>query len=293
MTYIDTYGGIKKHEKFSLRSLVRKNALDVLGFVNDLKNGNTLKKARIQFLYIHHLFKDEEKGLRNLIDFLNKDHLFISYSDAVVRILSNKIDNAYICFSSDDGLKNNIELSKILDEYGIKACFFICPSITGEKDHNKLKAFCKEKLEFPEVEFLDWKDVDYILKSGHEIGSHTMTHINLSETPANIVEDELQQSYKILQEYCGNIEHFAYPYGRYFHITEQARKLIFRTGYVSCASAERGCHVLQYALPEREKLLIRRDHIIANWNLKHIKYFLRQSAVRKNLQQNDFPFSVS
>jgi len=133
MPHATTYSEIKNTKKFSLRNIARKSVLGLLGLLDNFKSTDDHKTKKIQFLYIHHLFRDEENKLRRLLEFLSRHYSFISYSDAVSRVLTNRIDNSYICFSSDDGLKNNIQLANILDEYSIKACFFICPSIIGEQ----------------------------------------------------------------------------------------------------------------------------------------------------------------
>ena len=291
--FINDYHTIKKNQSLTIRSSVRKITLDTIGLFDDFKNEQAFKKNRIQFLYVHHIFKDEENKLRELIEFLWEDHVFINYSDAIEKILKNEIDKPYICFSSDDGFKNNLTGAKILEEYGIKACFFICPGIIGDNDYNHIKHFCAEKLEIPPVEFLNWNDVDTLLMNGHEIGSHTMDHSNLVLASGGKLREEIGRSYDILRNKCGIIQHFAYPYGRYFHINESVRQMVFATGYQSCTSAERGCHINQDQPPLKEELLIRRDHILLNWNIHHIKYFMRRNSFKSSLQQNKFPFHIS
>lgn len=290
MEFTTSYKSIKKNT-ISVRNTVRKMALDSISLFDNFKNEEDFKKNRIQFIYIHHIFNDEENDLINLLNFLSQYHTFISYSEAIKKILTNQIDKPYICISSDDGFKNNLRAAEILKEYGVSACFFICPGIIEESNEEKIKIFCKERLHFPPVNFLSWDDVESIVEKGHEIGSHTMHHINVAETNQDKLVAELKQSYKILKNRFGNIIHFAFPYGRYFHFTEEARKLVFDTGYQSCSSAERGCHVHQDVAPLKDELLIRRDNIILDWSLNHIKYFLRRNATHFALQQNKFIYS--
>lgn len=290
MEFTTSYKSIKKNT-ISVRNTVRKMALDSISLFDNFKNEEDFKKNRIQFIYIHHIFNDEENDLRNLLNFLLQHHTFISYSEAVKKILTNQIDKPYICISSDDGFKNNVRASEILKEYGISACFFICPGIIEESNEEKIKIFCEERLHFPPVNFLSWDDVESIVEKGHEIGSHTMHHINVAQTNQDILAAELKQSYKILKNRFGDIIHFAFPYGRYFHFTREARKLVFDTGYQSCSSAERGCHVPHDVLLLKDELLIRRDNIVLDWSLNHIKYFLRRNATHIALQQNKFIYS--
>ena len=162
-------------------------------------------KPRVQFLYIHHVFDDEISSFDKLLEILSKNHTFISYSNAVNRILSNDIDKPYISISSDDGFRNNLKAAEILDKYGAKGCFFINPDTIGLRDFSSIQAFCKSRLHFPPTEFLTWDDVHDLMKRGHEIGSHTIGHINVADTPLVEVEKNIHESRRLLIEKCGNV----------------------------------------------------------------------------------------
>ena len=246
-------------------------------------------RPRVQFLYIHHVFKDEEKALKRLIKALGRQHHFISYSEAVERVFNNNIDKPYIAISSDDGFLNNLAAGRILQEAEISACFFLNPATIGEKDPEKIKQFNSEKLHFPPVEFMDWHDVKALQAMGHEIGSHTMHHVNMAQTDREELKKELVDSKKILQEHCGEINHFAFPYGRFSNFSEPARSLVFETGYNSCATAERGCHFAHAHKPDPEKLPIHRDHIVLAWPLEHILYFMARNAAEPPRERH-FPY---
>lgn len=285
-----TFEQVKKDKPKSLRGFARDLALDGLSFKTRFPNAKKMfDKPRIQFLYIHHVFDDEIENFDKLLKLLSKHHAFISYSKAVNKILTGNIDKPYICISSDDGFKNNLAAVKIMEKYGVKGCFFVNPDTIGLKDFSKVKSFCKTRLNFPPTEFLDWNDLDNLIKSGHEIGSHTMGHINIAETNINIVEDNINKSYQILNERIGEVSHFAYPYGRFFHFNQQAFDLVFKAGFTSCATAERGCHIS----PEKElninQLLIRRDHVICDWNINHVLYFMLNNSENSSLQTNLYP----
>ena len=56
-----------------------------------------------------------------------------------------------------------------MNKYGVKGCFFINPDTIGLKDFSKVKSFCNNVLRCPPLEFMDWDDLDYIIKCGHEI----------------------------------------------------------------------------------------------------------------------------
>lgn len=289
MQYTTNYYEIKDKKQRNLRSIVRNIALTGLSKKTQIINsGNLLEKPRIQFLYVHHVFDDEIDKFRILLKKLSAHHSFIPYSEAVEKIINNNIDKPYIVISSDDGFLNNLNAVKVMDEFGIKGCFFVNPDTIGLTQYSEIKKFCHERLNFPPVKFLDWNDVENLLRNNHEIGSHTMGHIKISETEINEVEDNLYKSYEILNQKCGSVKHFAYPYGRFFHFNKSAFNIVFEIGYRSCATAERGCHITN-APVHQEHLLLRRDHVICDWPLGHIMYFIYQNSKNALPKRNLYP----
>ncbi|GAA4468974.1 hypothetical protein GCM10023093_27670 [Nemorincola caseinilytica] len=282
---VEYYKDVKR-KKAPLRGYLRDIALTYLARFAD---ESYLARPRVQFLYLHHIFKDEEAGLDALLQRLGKDHEFISYSSAVDKVLSGNIDKPYISFSSDDGFRNNLKAAEIMNKYGVKACFFINPGITGETDPNKIKRHCSDTLHFPTVDFLNWDDVNTLLSMGHEIGSQTMMHMNMARTPAAIVSEDVQRSFDVLSAKCGDVKHFAFPYGRFSDLNSNGKKAVFDAGFTSCASAVRGCHITSGGPIPHTQLCIRRDHIVLAWDIAHIMYFITRNARNANSVNNFFP----
>jgi len=293
MEFISEYKTIKKlQESNSLRNCMRHVALDFLSLKNITigNNDNYLNMNRIQFIYIHHVFKDEEQAFENLVKFLLINHTPVNYRAAVNKILNGLIDKPYIVFSADDGFKNNLYAANILKKYGISACFFVNPAVIGNNNYDKVKQFCAGKLNFPPVEFMNWDDILSLIKDGHEIGSHTQNHIKISETSLEAVKDDIDKSILEIKKYCGKVEHFAFPYGKYHHFNRYIEKFVFERGFLSCASAERGCHITDGRKLKNEELFIRRDHIVLDWNLRHIIYFLVSNSKKVNINFNFSPY---
>ncbi|HYG49855.1 MAG TPA: polysaccharide deacetylase family protein [Flavobacteriales bacterium] len=273
-----------------MRNRMRALALDGLSFLHASGASKYLRIPRVQFLYIHHTFTDEEKALETLLKKLQEHHVFISYSEAVEKVLSGNIDKPYIVFSSDDGFRNNLKAGEILQRFNVNACFFLNPALIGQNNYDIIRKHCEEKLHFPPVQFMDWHEVEQLQKQGHEIGAHTMWHIDIGKAGMQEVENDLKNCYRILHEKCGKALHFAFPYGLFGNFNEAARKSVFETGFVSCASAERGCHLPHNQPMAREELCIRRDHVILGWKPEHIVYFLQKSAKTANYNNNFFPY---
>ena len=283
---ITQYSDVLRLKKSTWKSRAREQALNWLSLIADERY---LSKPRIQFLYIHHLFTDEEQKLEALLLQLSKGHTFISYSQAVDKTLSGTIDKPYIVFSSDDGFKNNLKAAEILNRYDAKACFFINPGIIGETDFKRIEKYCTETLRFPPVGFLNWDDVAQLQKWGHEIGSHTMMHMNIAEAGVQEINDDMQQTFGVLNEKCGIAKHFAFPYGRFAHFSSVGRKAVFDAGFTSCATAERGCHINPEAPLSNTELCIRRDHTVLGWDMRHIMYFLVNNAKKASINNNLYP----
>lgn len=271
--YITHYKSIQQVQKKGIRNFLRKSYLDIFSSINT----KTSLKPRIQFVFFHYALKDELKNLEKNLTNLSKYYTFISYSEAHQRILQNRIDKPYLCFSSDDGFKNNLNAAKIFEQFGISFCLFLNPKSIGMPDFKSIQEFCEKQLEIPPMEFLTWKEVEYLQKQGHEIGSHTFGHINLGDTNIEEAKKDISLSKKKLTKYCGEIKHFAYPYGRYHHINKAIFDYIYKIGFDSCASAERGCHFNYFPIP-KEKLLIRRDLVVFYSPPKHLLYFLNKNA---------------
>jgi peptidoglycan/xylan/chitin deacetylase (PgdA/CDA1 family) len=234
-----------------------------------------LGQKRVQVLLFHDISPEHEKRFKTLIHELSVDHTFITYSDAMNRIASGVIEKPYIVFSFDDGYESAYGAAGILNRYGIKASFFVCPSVLAECYSRRADEFCRLRLHTDPKAFLSWQQVEQLTSQGHEIGSHTQTHRQLSKLSSDGLEEEICGSAEVLRRRIGEVKHFAWPFGRFSHFSFAAAKVVARAGFVSAASGERGCH----SGSSKDSLLcVRRDNIDLRWPLSHIRYFLAHNA---------------
>ena len=251
---------------------------------------SALSKERVQFLYLHHVFEDEEDSFRILLRaLLDTGHRLISYSEAVERVRKGNINGKpHVVFSFDDGLKNGLRAARIMSEFGAKGCFFVCPSIVGETNHQKIQEFCSKRLNKPPMEFLSWDDLSTLLEEGHDVGAHTMTHTNLAQIPVQQMQEEIGDSFEALAERVGKPKHFSWPFGRFSHFGPVPARTVFEVGFESCASAERGCHVAR-SVKQKMELCLRRDHIVAGWPPNHTLYFMARNSRRASAHDDEWP----
>ena len=262
-----------------IRYYLRKWSLDFLSRKCEEQSLTELERPHIQFLYIHHVFLDEEEALRKLLASLTTHYQFISHSEAVRRVSTGQIDRAYLTFSSDDGFLNNLSASRIMEEFGVSACFFLNPVTIGLQDPDVIKAFCRERLNARPVHFLDWDDVEDMQKRGHEIGSHSLEHADLGKMSRSEVAEDLGEAKATLERFCGKVDHLAFPYGGVSNFSRVALEESLKLGHKSCASALRGCYS-GHCKVDLSKELILRDQIILDWSIKHIRFFLKQNLSR-------------
>ncbi|MCW5898063.1 MAG: polysaccharide deacetylase family protein [Flavobacteriales bacterium] len=290
MPFAERYAEIKEYAPAGMRGRLRHAALTGMSsfYRWSGRMADALERPRVQFLYIHHTFSDELPALERLIAELGRTHTFIPYSEAVDRVLEARIDKPYLCISSDDGFRNNLDGGRILRDHGISACFFINPGLIALRDEKRIREICGERLHFPPVAFLGWDEVSALKAMGHEIGSHSWEHHRLARLGTEALAEDIARSRGTIVSHLGEAPHFAYPYGRFTDLPVEGFRAVFAAGHRSCASAERGCHVVDTPVPH-DQLLIRRDHVVLDWPLDHVRYFLAANALKADPANNRYP----
>jgi len=121
--------------------------------------------------------------------------------------------NVFITF--DDGSADQYMAADVLDKYKIQACFFVS---TGDRDKEFINARPVTKL--PPM---TWEQIKDLYGRGHIIGSHTVTHPNLSRLQPYEIAQEMLESKKALEAAIGDkVEFFAFPYGTLKEISQEA-----------------------------------------------------------------------
>lgn len=248
-------------------------------------------RQRIQILYFHHVFDGEAEPFRRLLSNLGKDYTYLSYGEAAARIASGQINDRFLAVSFDDGFACNVRAARIMKDLGISGCFFLATGIIGVTNSRNVEEFCRANLKHAPVEFMGWRDVEQLLRDGHEIGGHTRTHVNLASMTDEMVETEIGGCFEDLQRRIGKVEHFAWPFGHFSDFSAFAAKTVFKTGFKSCASAVRGCHVPSGGI-SADRICVRRDHVDATWPTNHVRYFAARNSRLASARDNTWPLSL-
>lgn len=262
-----------------VRDIARHVALDILATGLRLRTGRgALSRPRVHFLYLHSVPPAELGRFRGLLSRLVEHHDLVSYSEAVRLVRGpGHLARPAICFSFDDGFLSNVAAASELENFGTTACFFVPTGFVGCRSISEARQFFRTEMGVDESA-MSWSDLEMLVKRGHEIGSHTVSHRVLAELSSQEVAEEIGSAREHLRRRLGQGDHFAWPRGRFAHFSPEAAHRVREAGHLSCASAERGSH--RVLTVSREDLCIRRDHVMTSWPLRHIEYFLAKSAMR-------------
>ena len=253
-----------------LRALARDSAVWALSYAP----ASAARREWVRFPFYHHVFDDERRGLARHLEYMAGQGDFVSIDEALAMLSSgDPLGGRYFCLTFDDGYKNNaVNALPILAEKGVPAAFFLATSYIGTdpgRDRERLLGFIGDGETL--VEFMDWDDCRALAGAGMTIGSHTMNHVRLIDLEPDLVAVELQNSKRLIEEKLGRpCLHFCCPWGRpgQDFLPERDPGIAAAQGYRSFLTTVRGA-----TGPGADPMGIRRDHLLANWSPRQLRYF--------------------
>jgi peptidoglycan/xylan/chitin deacetylase (PgdA/CDA1 family) len=229
----------------------------------------------LQIILLHHVYPEEETAFVRLLDWFRSEYRVIPFKEGVERVVSGQLDQRYGAITFDDGLKSNLRAAEIMSARGLSGCFFVCPGIVGSEESSKRAAFSRRaRMVYQSDAFVSWDDLESMVGQGHEIGNHTMNHLQLSNLPASEVADEVGVAHEVLSKRLGPVVHFSWPFGTFECLGNPPWSLWESLGYRSYSSGHRGTHGAHEQMSLMNPCL-RRDNLEARWPLRHIQYLLR------------------
>ncbi len=163
------------------------------------------KEAYLKSLYTKPSLFEKQIKLLKILGYKTLDLKGLS------SFLQSKINGRFVMFSFDDAYVDIFENAlPILKKYGFGAIIFVPAGLVGEYnkwDYHVVKV---------KKQIASWSDIEYALKEGFEIGSHTITHPVLTKLDVKSQKREIEHSKKLLEDKLGiEINSICYPYGNY------------------------------------------------------------------------------
>ena len=258
----------------NIRSTARSAALSGAGSIEKLLRHSALSRPRTHFVYLHSLPEGEVHNFRELLRLLTSKMDFVSYSDAVDFAAAGQPDRARFCLSADDAFRSNLRLARVAEEFSGSVCFFVPTGLVGSKTLDEVASFFRMR-SLIEDSALTWQEISSLRERGHEIGSHTVSHPNLSKLNRAGIVEELEQSRSHLSERIGPVKHFAWPYGGPAFAPQEMASIAAEVGYASTASAIRGAHI-EAIDPSKDFLF--RDNYDSSWPTIQMAALLARSS---------------
>jgi peptidoglycan/xylan/chitin deacetylase (PgdA/CDA1 family) len=142
----------------------------------------------------------------------------------------------------DDGFGSMWEnVFPLLRNLGFQATFFIVPSYVGKTlwgDPATQRWSLDEKPGRIAFRMMNWDQISRLSEAGMEIGSHTLSHRNLTELSETEARREIRESKEYLEEKLGApVRGFSYPRGR---VNEVMARLVQESGYEYACTTQPG-----------------------------------------------------
>jgi peptidoglycan/xylan/chitin deacetylase (PgdA/CDA1 family) len=138
-----------------------------------------------------------------------------------------------VCITIDDGTRCLVEQAlPVLADLSFPAIAYVVTSRLGREND------WLQRVGWSPRRIVDASDLRELAACGIEIGSHSVTHPDLTVTPPQQVMAEMQESKATLEDVLGSaVPHFAYPMGR---MTRRTRDAAASAGYLSACTVEDG-----------------------------------------------------
>jgi peptidoglycan/xylan/chitin deacetylase (PgdA/CDA1 family) len=136
-----------------------------------------------------------------------------------------------VAITFDDCYRDNLHAAQVLAEFGLPACFFVPTQYVGT-DH--IFEWDRGLKTMPN---LNWDDLREMVRLGHDVGSHTVSHADLGVVGPDEARRELRDSKKTLENRLGRPARWlAYPFGGIGNFRPEYLPLVREAGYEGCFS---------------------------------------------------------
>ena len=182
----------------------------------------------------------------------------------IIASQSSLVNRSGVLLTFDDGYEDHSEIAlPILKKYNAKATFFLLPKYFGQKnlwDHRSQVI----------LDHLSIEQARKLVKEGHTVGSHGLTHNSLLKFSDQQLKTELMKSNVILEDYLQiNVDCFSYPYGDFDQNITELASGIYKYSFATNKKTSPDWN--QFGCAQ-----IRRERILSNMSLKEIEALINE-----------------
>lgn len=143
----------------------------------------------------------------------------------------------------DDGYQSWIDVAlPVLQTHQAKGLFFISSGLLDVAyDTQRSETYMNKNLLITPKKPLSWEGAQTLVREGHTIGGHTVSHPNLARLSEAEVNQELKQNKQQLENKLNiSLSDFAYTFGQKEHFNQSVSNLAQKIGYTHLYSAVSG-----------------------------------------------------
>ena len=231
----------------------------------------------LRIIFYHSIFEGDSVKFSDQLKFFSDNYDILPLGSAIEKLKANDIKNPTLSITFDDGYLNNFTVAaEILSKYDITACFYVTSDFIDIDSSNlsAIEAFCRQRLFIRKpIQNMTWDNLKTLASSGHEIGSHAISHKSLTALSNLDMMAEIQNSKSIIEKTLNQpAKHFSIPFGIKGHYSQSIIDTVQKSGYDSCVLGIRGANLSYDNLYS-----LRRDHCSANWSIKEVRSHLMRS----------------
>jgi len=197
-----------------------------------------------------------------------------------------------LLFTFDDGLANNRYAAEVLNEFKMKALFFVIPGFidcgaTQQKAFylKNIRPIINSAIDHRPEDFsaLSWEELQTLTKDGHMIGSHTLNHTLLANSSsAENSEKEIVHSKQVIENKISVPVNSFCSINNTLESVGKKEKEIIEKNYSFHFTTLPGYNAI-----EKNKLFIKRRNVECFWTMGSIFYAIGKSDLKRWQQKID------
>jgi peptidoglycan/xylan/chitin deacetylase (PgdA/CDA1 family) len=202
-----------------------------------------------RILSLHHVPTTERPSFERLLEYLVHHHGLITPTEAEERLqgstFARQDGKVPYLLTFDDGFKSHSDVvAPVLDDFGAKGVFFICPQLLSVEKTREQRALVRRYVQHdardPHSLLMSWDDVTLLRSKGHTIGSHTLSHRRISSLCESEKLREIGSAAEVIGKVLGeDPKWFSYPFGDNGSIDSESYRFLVER-YKFCCNTLRG-----------------------------------------------------